>query len=155
VLLATEYFNNKNELIIANSDQYVDMDINDFIEDSRKRNLDGNILTFKASHPKWSYAKLDDNGFVIEIAEKKPISTHATVGIYYYRQGKMFFEAATAMIEKNMRVDNEFYVCPVYNEMILADKRIGIYEIDAAKMHGLGTPEDLERFEKIEINGKV
>lgn len=151
VLLASEYFNNEQELVIANSDQYVEIDINDFITDAQKRKLDGNIMTFAASHPKWSYAKLDEDGYVIEVAEKRPISSHATVGIYYYRQGKMFFEATGAMIEKNIRVNNEFYVCPVYNEMILMGHKIGIFEIDAQKMHGLGTPEDLERFEKTPV----
>lgn len=151
VLLACEYFNDTNELIIANSDQYVEADINDFIEDARKKKLDGSILAFNASHPKWSYAKLDEEGLVMEVAEKRPISNHATVGIYYYRQGKIFVEAAMSMIEKNIRVNNEFYVCPVYNEMILSGLRIGIYEIDVAKMHGMGTPEDLEKLEKAEI----
>ena len=117
VLLAAEYFNNEDELLIANSDQFVDMDIGDFIEDSRKRNLDGNILTFQAFHPKWSYAKLDDEGLVMEVAEKKPISRHATVGIYYYGQGKMFYEAACEMIKKDIRVKNEFYVCPVLRNL--------------------------------------
>lgn len=155
VLLASEYFNNEDELIVANSDQYIEADINDFIIDSHKRNLDGNIMTFQASHPKWSYAKLDEDGLVMEVAEKRPISNHATVGIYYYRQGKMFFDAAATMIEKNIRVNNEFYVCPVYNEMILSGLRIGIYEIDSSKMYGMGTPEDLEKFEKAEVLKKI
>lgn len=154
-LLAAAYINNEEELLIANSDQYVETDIHDFIIDSRKRKLDGNIMTFNASHPKWSFAKLDEDRLVMEVAEKRPISNHATAGIYYYRRGKMFVEAATMMIEKNIRVNNEFYVCPVYNEMILAGLKIGIYEIDSAKMHGMGTPEDLEQFEKTEISKKV
>ena len=151
VLLASEYFNDENAMMIANSDQYVDFNINEFLDDSLKRKLDGNILCFNASHPKWSYAKLDEDGFVVEVAEKRPISTHATAGIYLYGQGKMFFDAAGVMIEKNVRVNNEFYVCPVYNEMILMGHKIGIYEIDNSKMHGMGTPEDLEKFEKTQI----
>ena len=150
VLLASEYFNNDNELLIVNSDQYTESNIDKFLEDARERRLDGSILTFQSSHPKWSYAKLDEEGLIMEVAEKKVISSHATVGIYYYRQGSMFFEAASQMIRKNVRVNNEFYVCPVYNEMILAGKRIGIYEIESQRMHGLGTPEDLEKFEKSE-----
>lgn len=155
VLLAAEFFNNQEPLMIANSDQYIDAPIDAFIRDAQMRKLDGSILTFPASHPKWSYAKLDEEGLVMEVAEKRPISTHATVGIYYYRQGRMFFEAATMMIEKNVRVNNEFYVCPVYNEMILAGHRIGIYEIEQTKMHGLGTPEDLEKFEKSGVAQKL
>jgi dTDP-glucose pyrophosphorylase len=155
VLLAAEHFNNDAPLMIANSDQFVDFDINRFLDDSVKRNLDGNILTFHASHPKWSYAKLDEDNLVMEVAEKRPISTHATVGIYYYRTGKMFFDAATSMIEKNIRINNEFYVCPVYNEMILSGQKISIYEIDQDKMHGLGTPEDLEKFEKCALFPRI
>lgn len=151
VLLASEFFNNEDNMLIANSDQYVDFDINDFLNDASARKLDGNILSFQASHPKWSYAKLDEEGLVMEVAEKRPISNHATVGIYFYRQGKMFFEAAGEMIEKNIRVNNEFYVCPVYNEMILKGCKIGIFEIGHSKMYGMGTPEDLEKFEKTEI----
>lgn len=148
VLLASEYFNNENELLIANSDQYIESVIDTFLEDARKRKLDGSILTFKSSHPKWSFAKLDEENLVMEVAEKKVISFHATVGIYYYREGRMFFEAASQMIRKNIRINNEFYVCPVYNEMILTGQRVGIYEIEPHQMHGLGTPEDLEKFEK-------
>ena len=155
VLLASEYFNNSESLMIANSDQFVDIDINKFIDDSLKRKLDGNILTFSSTHPKWSYAKLDEENLVMEVAEKRPISNHATVGVYFYREGKFFFDGATIMIKKNIRVNNEFYVCPVYNEMILKGHKIGIYEIDSNKMHGMGTPEDLEKFERTEVFKKL
>lgn len=155
VLLASEYFNNEDYMMIANSDQYIDCDINDFINDSIERKVDGNILCFNASHPKWSYVRLDEDGFVREVAEKRTISNHATVGIYFYRSGKLFFEAASAMIEKDVRVNDEFFVCPVYNEMILMGQKVGIYEIAANTMYGLGTPEDLEKFEKLPISEKV
>ena len=104
---------------------------------------DGGILTFKSNHPKWSYARLD-NGFVAEVAEKNPISDIATVGIYYWKHGKDYVKYAEQMISKNIRVNNEFYVCPVFNEAILDDKKIVTYDVD--KMWGLGTPEDLEVF---------
>lgn len=146
VLAAKQYINNGDELLIANSDQFIDIDINDFLTDARKDGRDGLIMTFEASHPKWSYARVDDNGVVLETAEKKVISAHATVGIYWYLHGEDFVSAAESMIHKNIRSNNEFYVCPVYNEMILAGKRTYIYSIDMKTMHGLGTPEDLEAF---------
>jgi len=155
VLLASEYFRNEDYMLVANSDQYIDFDINKFINDSIKRKLDGNILCFNGSHPKWSYVKLDEDGYVMEVAEKRPISNHATVGIYFYRTGRMFFDAASAMIEKDVRVNNEFFVCPVYNEMILMGQKVGIYEIGMNRMYGLGTPEDLEKFERLPISGRV
>lgn len=148
VLLAKEHINNDDEMLISNSDQFVEMDIDAFLKDARDADVDGSILTFHATHPKWSFAKIDDNDRVIEVAEKKPISNNATVGIYYYKKGSDFVEGAEDMIRKDVRVNNEFYVCPVYNEMLLNDKEIKIHEIKPDQMHGMGTPEDLDEFEK-------
>lgn len=155
VLMAAGHFANSDELLIANSDQFVDFEIGDFLEHARTSDLDGDIVTFPATHPKWSFAKVDDDGRVIEVAEKRPISNQATAGIYYYRRGENFVEAAENMITKDIRTNDEFYVCPVYNEMILTYKKIGIYPVSPSQMHGLGTPEDLERFLKTEICAKI
>ena len=155
VLTAMQYINNDDDLLIANSDQFVEIDMNDFIRAGREEGKDGLIMTFKASHPKWSYARVDKNNKVIEVAEKKVISDKATVGVYYFKKGSDFVKAAQSMIEKNIRHNNEFYVCPVYNEMILGGKNIYIYDIDAEKMHGLGTPEDLNVFLKNLEDGKI
>ena len=106
--------------------------------------VDGGIVSFEATHPKWSFAKLGHDGFVTEVAEKKPISNIATVGVYYWSKGSDYVKYAEQMIEKDIRTNNEFYVCPVYNEAIGDDKKIKIFPID--KMWGLGTPEDLERY---------
>jgi dTDP-glucose pyrophosphorylase len=104
-------------------------------------NADGGIVTFKSTHPKWSFAKVDDNGYVTEVAEKNPISDNATVGFYYWKHGSDFVRYAEKMIEKNIRVNNEFYVCPVFNQAVQDNKKIRVYEVK--KMWGLGTPEDL------------
>jgi len=143
-LLAKEYINNDKHLVIANSDQFVEWDSNSFYYSMTNDNLDGGMLTFKATHPKWSFAKLDENGFITEIAEKKPISDVATVGIYYWNKGSDYVKYAEQMIEKNIRVNNEFYVAPVYNEAILDGLKFKPYNIN--KMWGLGTPEDLNNF---------
>ena len=108
------------------------------------KNVDGGILTFKSLHPKWSYAKTNKFNFVEEVAEKKVISNNATVGVYYWKKGSEYVKFANSMIRKNIRVNNEFYVCPVFNEAIKNKKKIVIEEIN--KMWGLGTPEDLEYF---------
>ncbi|ELY5609090.1 glycosyltransferase family 2 protein, partial [Campylobacter jejuni] len=143
VLYARKYINNDMPLMIANSDQIVDINIADFINDSFKRGLDGSILTFidKEKNPKWSFAKLN-NDLVVEVKEKEAISEFATVGIYFFNKGKIFVESAIDMIIENDRVNNEFYTCPVYNYAIKSGAKIGIYNIDFSKMHGIGTPED-------------
>jgi HAD superfamily hydrolase (TIGR01509 family) len=149
-LLAKEFINNDEPLVLANSDQYVKWDSNQYMYSCMSDEIDGSILTFESTHPKWSFAKLNKDGFVTEVAEKKPISKHATVGIYFWRRGRDYIESAESMIEKNIRVNNEFYVCPVYNEALLRGARVKTFHID--KMWGLGTPEDLDTFLKYEIN---
>lgn len=146
VLNAVDLINNDQELVIANADQVIDVDINEFIKSARKSKADGVIMTFNSHHPRWSYARVDKTGIVLEVAEKKVISDQATVGIYYFRKGSDFVKASFSMIEKNVRFNNDFYVCPVFNEMLLGGKEIIIWEIKQSKMHGLGTPEDLNRY---------
>jgi dTDP-glucose pyrophosphorylase len=140
-LLAKEYIDNNSPLFFANSDQYVDWDSNEFMYKMNETNADGGIVTFKATHPKWSFAKIDETGYVIEVAEKNPISDNATVGFYYWKHGSDFVKYAEQMIEKNVRVNNEFYVCPVFNQAVQDNKKIKVYEVQ--NMWGLGTPEDL------------
>lgn len=143
-LLAKEFINNNDHLVIANSDQFVEWDSCDFMYSMLSNELDGGILSFIDTNPKWSFAKLDEFGFVTEVAEKNPISNIATVGIYYYKYGKEYVQFAEQMIDKNIRFKNEFYVCPVFNEFIKGGKKIKTKECH--KMWGLGTPEDLTYF---------
>jgi len=145
-LLAKEFINTEEPLIMTNSDQLILWDSNETLYAFNNDNADGGIVTFPATHPKWSFAKLGDDGYVCEVAEKKPISEHATAGIYYWKHGSDYVKYAEQMIEKNIRVNNEFYVCPVYNEAIEDGKKIRIKEIGKDDMWGLGTPEDLDYF---------
>lgn len=146
ILLAARLINNDEPLLLANADQLVDMHVGDFIADANSRGLDGSILTFYADDEKWSYARTDERGLVSEVREKQVISDQATVGIYYFRRGRDFVQFAAEMIAHNDRVNNEFYTCPVYNYAIRGGRKIGVYEISASQMHGLGTPEDLQEY---------
>jgi HAD superfamily hydrolase (TIGR01509 family) len=140
-LLAKEHIDNDAPLFFANSDQVAEWNSSEFLYKMQETNSDGGILTFKSTHPKWSFAKLNEFGFVEEVAEKKPISDNATVGYYYWRKGSDFVKYAEQMIEKDVRVNNEFYVCPVFNQAIESGLKISSFEANA--MWGLGTPEDL------------
>jgi len=143
-LLAKQYIDNDNPLFFANSDQFVEWDSNEFLYKMNETNADGGIVSFRATHPKWSFAKVDEQGLVTEVAEKNPISDIATVGYYYWRKGSDFVKYAEDMIEKDIRVNNEFYVCPVFNQAIEDGKQIRTFDIP--KMWGLGTPEDLKYY---------
>ena len=143
-LLAKKYINNNKPLIIANSDQFIEWNSSKIMYKFNSKKVDGGILVFKSIHPKWSYAKTNASNEVIQVAEKKVISNNATVGVYYWRKGLDYVKYAEKMIKKNIRVNNEFYVCPVFNEAISNSKKIIIERVD--KMWGLGTPEDLNYF---------
>lgn len=149
VLEADNYLN-ENELIVVNSDQYLDTNILLFLEDARSRDLDGSILIFNDTerNPKWSFAKVGEDGLVSEVAEKKPISSLATVGLYYFKTGIAFKKYAKIMIDANDTYNNEYYTCPVYNHMIKDNLKVGIFEMKFEEMHGLGTPVDLELYSK-------
>lgn len=148
ILFSKKHIDNDFPLLIANSDQIVDIDIPDFVYKCLVNKYDGSILTFedKERNPKWSFAKINEKGYVIEVKEKSPISQHATVGIYLFRRGSDFVNSAIQMIIENDRVNNEFYTCPVYNYLIKDDKKIIIHPIPAYSMNGTGTPEDLETY---------
>lgn len=148
VLFAKSKIDGDNPLLIANSDQIVDINMAEFIDDCFQRKLDGSILTFQdeLKNPKWSFVKVDEDNIALEVKEKMPISDIATVGIYLFRQGRDFVDSAVQMIIENDRVNGEFYTCPAYNYAIRDCKRIGIYNIRASQMHGLGTPEDLAAY---------
>jgi len=143
-LLAKEYIDNDNPLFFANSDQFVEWDSTEFMYKMNETDADGGIVSFRATHPKWSFAKVNDEGLVTEVAEKNPISDIATVGYYYWKNGSDFVKYAEEMIENDIRVNGEFYVCPVFNQAIEDNKEIRTFDIP--KMWGLGTPEDLKYY---------
>jgi len=156
-LLAKKFFNNDEPLMNANSDQFIDIDINEYLDAMASRNLDGMIMTMRSQDPKWSYAKTDENGIVVETAEKKVISPDATVGIFNFKRGSDLVRSAEQMIKDDIRVNNEFYTCPCYNYLIQEGKKIGIFSIgeEYNGMYGLGIPKDLDFFLNHPISQKI
>lgn len=154
VLAAKEFIDNDAALMIANSDQYVDISIDNYLTEITENNLDGLIMTMTATDPKWSFVELNTERLVTRVVEKEVISDEATVGIYNFTRGKDFVRAAEAMIVKNLRVNGEFYVAPTYNQLIEEGQRVGIYNIgsDGAGMYGLGIPSDLDMFLSLPIS---
>lgn len=157
VLAARDLIDNNNPLMIANSDQYVDININTYLNDMHNRNLDGLIMTMKANDPKWSFVGLNEKSHVTHVVEKEVISNEATVGIYNFRKGSDFVSAADCMIKQNMRVNNEFYVAPAYNQLIVSGQTIGCFNVgeEANGMYGLGIPSDLKLFLSLPIHKKA
>ena len=155
VLLAKDFINNDEPLMIANSDQYVDIDINDYL--AAGEGLDGLIMTMFADDNKWSFIKFDEARHVTMVREKEVISNEATVGIYNFARGRDYVTCAEKMIELNLRVNNEFYVAPVYNIFIDSGAKIGFYNVGKldAGMYGLGVPNDLNKFLANPLSKKI
>lgn len=157
VLKASDLIDNDEPLMTANSDQYIDFDINSYLDYMNKNELDGLIMTMTSNDPKWSYVRIDNNGLVTETAEKKVISNEATVGVYNFSHGKDLVKAANQMIADDVRVNGEFYTCPAYNYLIKNGYKVGIYNIgeEYNGMYGLGIPKDLDFFLNHPISEKV
>jgi len=156
VLLAKEIINSDDPLMIANSDQIVDLDINDYLAAADSPGVGGLIMTFWADHPKWSYCRMRADGTVSEVLEKQVVSNEATVGIYNFRKGRDYVRAAEQMIAKNLRVNGEFYVAPTYNQLIEEGARVITMKTGEERkgMYGLGIPEDLDFFKTTEYYRK-
>lgn len=147
-LLAIDDISENDPLIVAGSDQLVTVNLQEVVEAFEKKNFDGGVITFEGIHPRWSFVRLNEESRVIEAAEKRPISKNATTGFYYFKKGKYFIDAAQSMIKKGARVNGKYYVCPVYNEMILKQFYVGTYQIDRERYFNFKHDNGLAEYEK-------
>lgn len=147
VMVAVEYIDNETPLIISNADQLLDIDLEEVL--SCFENHDAGVITFESVHPRWSYVRLDDNNYVIETAEKRPISKSAIAGFYYFAHGKDFITSASSMIKKDANINGFYYTSLSLNEMILGNKKIAVYRIDNNKYHTFYTPQKIKEYERV------
>ena len=141
VMLADSLMSPDDEFFIVNSDQLLYWDK---YPSWSCEQIDGCIYIFKGTGPKWSYAKVNHEGYITEVAEKKEISNLATCGLYYWKRWSDFMAAGQAMIAADDRVNNEFYVAPVYNYAIKAGKHFVVEYI--GDVDQVGTPEELNEY---------
>jgi NDP-sugar pyrophosphorylase family protein len=153
-LLAIDSIPPDEPLVIVNGDQLLTAPIADILGDFAHLGVDGGIIVFRDVHPRWSYVKCDDEGRVIEAAEKRPISNLATAGTYYFARGRDFIAAAKSMILKDAAVNGLFYICPVFNEMILRNAEIRVHEIPKSHYVSLALPQGVEAYAR-QIESKV
>ena len=149
VLHATNFLDPKLPMIVANSDQYVSVSLQNYVKLASNQEFDGCILTMKASSNKWSYISVNKDDQVSQVIEKLEISNEATVGVYSWRNVENFMTSFESMVSADDRVNGEFYLAPTYNYLINKGQKISylnIGEIDL-NVHGLGTPEDFAKFE--------
>lgn len=145
-LFAIDCINNEDELIVINGEQVIKDGMETAINHFREHKLDGGIMVFRSVLPRWSYVALDENGYVNETSEKRPISDMATAGCYYFRHGRDFVNAAFNIIRKDVNYNGKYYVCSTYNELILSQKKVGVFEINKKDYISFSTPQMYENY---------
>lgn len=148
VLMAIDYINNDEPLLISSSDHIVDYDMNMILERFNSRAIDVGAVCFDSIHPKWSFVRLDDSGKIIETAEKRPLSRNAIAGLYYFRCGSDFVAASMRMIEKDAHVNGQFYIAPTMNELVLMGKNMETYNIPSSKYYNFYSPQKIKEYEE-------
>lgn len=150
-LLAIDYINSEEELVISNNDQKYDCSMDELLEGFRVQDAEGGVITFECIHPRWSYVRMEGEN-VVEASEKRPISKHAVAGIYYFRHGFDFVEAAERAIYKNRDYEGKFYLSAAVNEMILMGKKVKNVQVDTKNYHSFYEPKQIEKYE-MELRG--
>ena len=146
-LLAASTLNQDSELLIISANELVDVDLVSVIDGFRSDKLDGGVLVFQSIQPRYSYVRLDDNGFVSEAAQRRPISQNATTGIFWFSKTADFVVGAKSLIRKDTTVDDAFFIAPVFNELILKSEKVGIHRIGVNDYRPLKTQKQIDLYE--------
>lgn len=146
-MMAIDFINNKKPLIITNADQIFDDNLGDIVEGFK--GLDGAVISFDSIHPRWSYARVDEEENIIETAEKRPLSKHAIAGFFYFKHGEDFVKSAMSMIKKDAGLNGLYYISPTLNEMVLRNKKLGISKVKNQRYHTLYTPQKIQEYERL------
>ena len=147
VLMSIDFIGDDDELLILNGDQVIDFDFNQFYNYWKEIDADAGLVLFESVHPRWSYARLENN-FVVETAEKNPISNKSIAGYYYFKNAKDFFENAFEVILNDVKYENNFFISPVINQYVLKNLKVGSFQIDKNLYHSFYSPQMLIEFER-------
>lgn len=147
VLLAIEHINQDEPLLISNADQIFDYGIADYLHRFTISSLDAACLTFSSVHPRWSFVKTNNDGLVIETAEKRPISKSAIAGVYWYKRGSDFVHNSMASIKHGSSLEGKYFISPVFNEYVLSGKRVGHITVPNEQYHTFYSPQKIEEYE--------
>lgn len=153
VLLAIDSIGNEEPLVISNADQLFDGGIGEPIKHFLGGNLDAACLTFNSVHPRWSYVRLDHQNLVVETAEKRPISRHAIAGLYMYKRGLDFVKHGMDSIKYGASIDGQYFISPVFNNFILANKKVGHFKVLNDQYHTLYSPQKVSEYESLVAQG--
>lgn len=141
VCLARNLIPANHALLIYNADTYFRSNLRNLLM-TLPEDVAGVLSVFEAEGEHWSFAKIESNGFITDVREKERISQWATTGMYFFSESDVFFELAASSIARNERINNEFYVAPLYN--ILLQQGAKLLPDYAVEVRCMGTPRELE-----------
>ncbi|EJL6474429.1 glycosyltransferase family 2 protein [Vibrio cholerae] len=146
-LLVASQLELKDEILVISANELVNVDFSEVIDDFKASKLDAGTLTFNSIHPRYSYVKIDEADLIIEAAQKMPISKNATAGVFWFKSTGEFVEGVKNMIRKDASVDGNFYIAPVFNELILKQKRVGHSVLDVENYKPIKNERQMYNFE--------
>lgn len=135
------------ELIVASATDHIDVDYRQVVESFRARGADAGVMTFESLHPRYSYVRLDSQGWVVEAAEKRPISRTANAGWFWFAKASVFFQSLQEMILKDVQVQGRFFISPALNEMILDQRKIATWPLEPQQYHPVKAASQVEAYE--------
>lgn len=147
VYLSREFIKEDDEILIYNIDTYFSSKSLRGILENKSEKCDGIIGSFidKSSNEQWSFAEVGKGGYVTKTAEKEKISSYALTGLYHFTVASDFFNIAESWINSKQMVKGEFYIAPMYNDLIKQGKE---FQLDiVSEFIPLGTPEEVQEFE--------
>lgn len=145
-LLAAADFDPDDELVIVSANEFIDRPLGDLVNDFRAKGYDAATLVFQSVHPRYSYVKVG-NGLVSEAAQCVPISRNATTGFFWYRKVSDFIAASESAIRKDSHHEGQYYVAPLFNELLLAGRKVGALSIEARHYMPLKSDKQIAVFE--------
>ena len=136
-MLSCQHIDNEDEVLLLAIDDFVDVSYREIVDYFRQGNFDAGVVSFRSVHPRYSYVRLGENAEPVEFCEKKPISRNALASFYYFKHGRDFMEAAKDVIRKDSPLNGRFYISMAFNELILKQKSIGVFQIPSSSFHPL------------------
>lgn len=139
VLRAKEWIDNNEPLLIHNADTAFTINPR-WAQDAWRRECDGALLVFESNEKRWSFSRENAAGWVDEVREKMVISPWASTGTYWFRRGADFVRLANERVQAGRKEASEYYVGPLYNDLLARGARVKNFRID--RLFCFGTPED-------------
>lgn len=101
---------------------------------------DNNLLLFSDDDPRWSFARIDKEGNVLQTTEKIPISNFASTGTYSFQSSQIYRDIYESYDKQD---SSENFIAPMYNEII--KKRGHVGSLFVREIFCMGTPDDLSK----------